>query len=68
MAIRIAVVGVVAVALFAVLFFRLWALQVISGDDYLTAAQNFGREVRLLPRPAGDRRRMHREAVDAGGL
>ena len=27
MAIRIAVVGVVAVALFAVLFFRLWALR-----------------------------------------
>lgn len=35
---------------------------------YLTAAQNFAREVRLLPRPPGDRGRAGRAAVDAGGL
>ena len=35
---------------------------------YLTAAQNFAREVRLLPRPAGDRSRAGRAAVSAGGL
>ncbi len=35
---------------------------------YLTAAQNFAREVRLLPRPAGDRGRAGRAAVNAGGL
>jgi pilus assembly protein CpaB len=35
---------------------------------YLTAAQNFAREVRLLPRPAGDRSRARRAAVSAGGL
>ena len=35
---------------------------------YLTAAQNFAREVRLLPRPPGDRRRAGREAVAADGL
>ena len=35
---------------------------------YLTAAQNFAREVRLLPRPAGDRSRAGRAAVGAGGL
>lgn len=35
---------------------------------YLTAAQNFAREVRLLPRPPGDRSRAGRAAVDAGGL
>jgi len=35
---------------------------------YLTAAQNFAREVRLLPRPAGDRGRAGRASVDAGGL
>ncbi len=35
---------------------------------YLTAAQNFAREVRLLPRPSGDRSRAGRAAVDAGGL
>jgi pilus assembly protein CpaB len=35
---------------------------------YLTAAQNFAREVRLLSRPPGDRRRLGRAAVGAGGL
>ena len=35
---------------------------------YLTAAQNFAREVRLLPRPPGDRRRAGRATVDADGL
>ena len=35
---------------------------------YLTAAQNFAREVRLLPRPAGDRGRTGRAAVTAGEL
>jgi penicillin-binding protein 2 len=47
---RIAIVGVVAVVLFALLFFRLWALQVISGDDYLqTAKDNQVRSFRLQP-------------------
>ena len=40
MAIRIAILGVIAVALFAALFFRLWALQVISGERYLEDARN----------------------------
>lgn len=40
MAVRIAVLGVIAVAVFAVLFFRLWALQVISGDAYLRDARD----------------------------
>lgn len=35
---------------------------------YLTAAQNFGREVRLLSRPSGDRRRVGRAAVLADQL
>lgn len=35
---------------------------------YLSAAQNFAREVRLLPRPPGDRRRRGRAAVAAGDL
>jgi pilus assembly protein CpaB len=35
---------------------------------YLTAAQNFAREVRLLPRPAGDGGRTGRAAVRADGL
>ena len=35
---------------------------------YLTAAANFAQEVRLLPRPPGDRRRVGAVAVEAGGL
>jgi pilus assembly protein CpaB len=35
---------------------------------YLSAADNFAREVRLLARPPGDRRRGGREAVAAGDL
>ena len=35
---------------------------------YLTAAQNFAREVRLLSRPAGDRRHTGRAEVAAGRL
>ena len=30
----------IVLAVFAVLFLRLWALQVLSGDRYLNAAQN----------------------------
>ena len=37
---RIAVVGGLTVALFAVLFFRLWDLQVLSGKKYLAEANN----------------------------
>jgi pilus assembly protein CpaB len=35
---------------------------------YLTAAQNFAREVRLLPRPAGDTQRAGRAAIGSGDL
>lgn len=40
MALRIAVVGGVGVALFAILFFRLWSLQIIDGADNLAQAKN----------------------------
>ncbi|MGH3023540.1 MAG: penicillin-binding protein 2 [Gaiellaceae bacterium] len=40
MALRIAVLGVLAIVVFAALFFRLWALQVISGERYLEDARN----------------------------
>lgn len=40
MAIRIAILGIVAITIFCALFFRLWALQVISGERYLEDAQN----------------------------
>ncbi len=54
LALRIAVLGGFAVALFAVLFFRLWNLQAIDGDSYLAEAQNNRtREYRVLA-PRGD--------------
>ena len=36
--------GVIALLVFAVLFLRLWSLQVLSGDEYLNAAQNNQRD------------------------
>jgi penicillin-binding protein 2 len=53
-ALRIAVLGGVAVALFAVLFFRLWNLQVLSGSQYLAEAKNNRtREYKVIA-PRGD--------------
>jgi penicillin-binding protein 2 len=40
LALRVAFVGVLAFALFAIVFFRLWYLQVLSGEQYLRQAQN----------------------------
>ena len=54
MALRIAVVGGAAVALFAVLFFRLWTLQVIDGDSYLAEAQNNRTREEKVIAPRGD--------------
>jgi penicillin-binding protein 2 len=47
LALRIAILGGVALAVFGVLFFRLWALQVLSGPKYLDAAQN--NQLRSIP-------------------
>jgi penicillin-binding protein 2 len=40
LALRIALFGGVAVALFAILFLRLWLLQVLDGEKYLAEAKN----------------------------
>jgi len=40
LAVRVGVVGAVALVVFGTLFFRLYALQILSGDHYLAAAQN----------------------------
>jgi penicillin-binding protein 2 len=42
----VGIFGAVALAVFAVLFLRLWSLQVLSGDEYLNAAQN--NQLRLI--------------------
>ena len=40
LALRIAVFGGVSLILFGVLFFRLWTLQVVNGEEYLAEANN----------------------------
>jgi penicillin-binding protein 2 len=52
--VRLAVVGVVAFAVFSALFVRLWFLQVVSGNDVAAAVQtNSVRTVRITA-PRGD--------------
>jgi penicillin-binding protein 2 len=47
-AVRIGILGTLAVAVFAVLFLRLWSLQILNGEQLLQAAQtNQRREIRL---------------------
>ena len=53
LALRVGVLGVVALAVFAVLFFRLWSLQVLSGARYLDAAQNNQLRVIRVEAPRG---------------
>lgn len=54
LAVRVAVLGGVAFVLFAIVFFRLWFLQVLSGEDYVVQArENRVRKVRIEA-PRGD--------------
>src|ERR687884_2044488 len=51
---RVAVLGGLAFVLFGIVFFRLWFLQVLSGEDYVSqAAQNRVRKIRIEA-PRGD--------------
>jgi len=50
---RYVVIGAVGLVFLAILFFRLWSLQIVTGDKYLAEAnQNRTREVRV-PAPRG---------------
>jgi penicillin-binding protein 2 len=54
LALRVAILGGVALALFAIAFFRLWFLQVLSGDQYLAqASTNRVRNV-MVQAPRGE--------------
>ncbi len=52
-AMRIAVLGAVALGIFGALFFRLWALQILASDQYRTAALNNQVRTRRLPAQRG---------------
>jgi penicillin-binding protein 2 len=48
LAVRVALIGGIALVAFAVIFFRLWYLQVLSGDHYLAEARdNRVREIKV---------------------
>jgi penicillin-binding protein 2 len=54
LAVRVAILGGIALAAFAVIFFRLWFLQVLSSDKYVAEARgNQLREIRVQA-PRGD--------------
>jgi penicillin-binding protein 2 len=50
MAVRVAIISALAIAMFSVIFFRLWYLQVLSGEQYVHQAN--ANRVRDLPIPA----------------
>jgi penicillin-binding protein 2 len=47
LALRVAIVGTIALVLFALIFFRLWFLQVLSGSEYVAEAQ--GNIIQTVP-------------------
>jgi penicillin-binding protein 2 len=54
LAMRVAILGGVALGIFAIIFFRLWFLQVLSGDQYLAqASSNRVRDV-TIQAPRGE--------------
>src|SRR5215212_7484960 len=53
LALRIAILGGMVLVLFAIVFFRLWDLQVLSGDHYLAQADNNRVRNIVTPAPRG---------------
>ncbi|HEX5762711.1 MAG TPA: penicillin-binding protein 2 [Solirubrobacterales bacterium] len=54
LALRVAVFGGACLVLFAVLFFRLWTLQVVNGEEYLAEANNNRTREYRVPAPRGE--------------
>ena len=54
LSLRVAALGFVALALFALIFFRLWYLQVLAGDQYLAQANQNRARTEAIPAPRGD--------------
>jgi penicillin-binding protein 2 len=52
-ALRIAILGAIALVVFAVLLLRLWSLQILSGAKYYAAAQNNQLRTRPIEAPRG---------------
>ena len=54
LALRVAILGGAALTMFAIIFFRLWYLQVLSGDKYRAQANNNRIRDVVVPAPRGD--------------
>jgi penicillin-binding protein 2 len=54
LALRVAILGGIALTMFAIIFFRLWYLQVLSGDKYRAEANNNRIRDVGVPAPRGD--------------
>jgi penicillin-binding protein 2 len=54
LALRVAIAASIALALFAIVFFRLWFLQVLSGDQYLAQARGNPARTIDIPAPRGE--------------
>lgn len=53
LALRVAILAFLALAVFAVLFLRLWALQILSGDRYIAQANDNRVRTLLIDAPRG---------------
>jgi penicillin-binding protein 2 len=53
-ALRVTILGGIGIALFAIIFLRLWYLQVLSGDSYRAEAQNNQVREFVVRAPRGD--------------
>src|SRR5690349_3671665 len=54
LALRVAILGFIALALFAIMFFRLWYLQVLAGDKYLAEANQNRARIEPIRAPRGN--------------
>lgn len=54
LSLRVATLGFIALALFAIIFFRLWYLQVLAGDTYLAEANQNRARIIPIQAPRGD--------------
>jgi penicillin-binding protein 2 len=52
--VRVALLGSFALAMFAIIFFRLWYLQVLTGEQYVHEAKVNDQRVLAIPAPRGE--------------
>jgi penicillin-binding protein 2 len=54
LALRVAILGSIALVMFGIIFFRLWYLQVLSGEQYVQQAQANDQRELSIPAPRGE--------------